>query len=118
MGLTTPILTLEFAVHSVSASDAQFVSESGAKWVSIDVNGDFSDAVANAKADNLRVLGILDSWMFNQSTVFTLDDWVSNVTYYVSQNNNVDAWEIWNEPTNPNYPLLNLNIQRKIRMRI
>ena len=49
--------------------------------------------------------------MFNQSTVFTLDDWRSNVTYYVSQNAEyVDAWEIWNEPSHPIHPLLNLGI--------
>jgi hypothetical protein len=93
-----------------SASDAQFVAKSGASWVRIDVSPDFSNAVANAKAQNLKVLGILGSWMFDKSIIFSLDDWQSNVTYYVSQNPNVDAWEIWNEPANPTYPLLNLNI--------
>jgi len=51
----------------------------------------------------LSVLGILDSWMFNQSSIFTLEEWRGNVTYYVSQYADyVDAWEIWNEPANPN----------------
>jgi len=51
----------------------------------------------------LKVLGILDSWMFNKATVFTLEEWHNNVTYYVSQYADyVDAWGIWNEPANPN----------------
>jgi hypothetical protein len=94
------------SVHSLSANEAQLVSESGAGWVRVDVSDGFEAAVTNAKAYNLRVLGILDSWMFNQQTTFTLDEWRDAVTHYVSRySDDVDAWEIWNEPAHPSYPL-------------
>jgi hypothetical protein len=100
-------------VHSLSEDEAQLVSESGAGWVRIDVSENFGVAVTNAKAYNLKVLGILDSWMFNDSTTFTPEEWRDAVTHYVSNySDDVDAWEIWNEPANPkqNWTLLNLNI--------
>jgi hypothetical protein len=94
------------SAHSLSMNEAQLVNESGARWIRIDASDDFEAAVTNAKAHNLKVLGILDSWMFNQSITFTLEEWRDNVTYYVSQYADyVDAWEIWNEPANPNYTL-------------
>lgn len=87
-------------VHSLSADDARLVGESGAKWIRIDATADLEDfdaSMRNAKAYNLSVLVILDSWMFGQSTVFTLEAWQENVTYYVSHYADVvDAWEIWN----------------------
>jgi hypothetical protein len=101
-------------VHTLSADDAQLVKDSGAGWIRIDISeslSGFNTSVRNAKAYNLSVLAVLDSWLFNQNTTFTLDDWRGNVTYYVSQYADyVDAWEIWNEPANPTYPLLNLNV--------
>ena len=104
-------------VHALSANDAQLVNESGAGWIRIDASPDFGEAIVNAKAHDLRVLGILDSWMFNQSTIFTLEEWRSNVTYYVSHYaNDVDAWEIWNEPANPTYPLLDLDVSSQENM--
>jgi hypothetical protein len=100
-------------VHSLSEDEAQLVSESGAGWVRIDASGSFGAAAKNAKAHNLKVLGILDSWMFNQSTTFTLEEWRNAVAHYVSNySDSVDAWEIWNEPANPkqNWTLLNLDL--------
>ncbi len=105
------------SVHSLSANEAQLVNESGARWIRIDASDDFGTAVANAKAYNLKVLGILDSWMFNGTSAFTLEEWRNAVTHYVSNySNSVDAWEIWNEPANPTYPLLNLNITTQQNM--
>ena len=99
------------SVHALSVEDAQLVADSGSKWIRIDASKELENASINVKAQNLSVLAILDSWIFNKSTNFTLEDWQSNVTYYVSKYADyVDAWEIWNESSNPNYPLLNLNI--------
>ena len=93
------------------------VNASGARWIRIDVFPEFEAAVKNAKAYNLKVLGILDSWMFGNQTVFTLEDWQGNVTYYVSRYADyVDAWEIWNEPASPTYPLLNLDLSSQENM--
>ncbi len=98
-------------VHSLSANDARLVSESGAGWVRIDCYDELETAAGNARAYGLKVLAILDSWTMNNQTVFTLAEWRSNVTYYVSQYADyVDGWEIWNEPTSPVYPLLDLNL--------
>jgi hypothetical protein len=102
-------------VHSLSPNEAKLVNESGADWIRVDVSDDFGTAITNAKAYNLSVLGILDSWMFNQTTMFTLEEWRDNVTYYVSQYADyVGAWEIWNEPANPTYPLLNITVQENM----
>jgi hypothetical protein len=104
---------LGISVHSLSLNEARVVNGSGARWIRIDASEDLSDfgaSVQNAKAYNLSVLAILDSWMFNKSTLFSLDDWRGNVTYYVLQYSAyVDAWEIWNEPANPTDPLQNLS---------
>jgi hypothetical protein len=101
-------------VHTLTVQDAALVSESGARWIRIDISNnetDTTNSLINAKNYNLSVLGILGSWMFNQSCNFTLNDWEravsSNVSKYAPY---VDAWEIWNEPTSPSYPLLDLNI--------
>ncbi|MEM2099364.1 MAG: hypothetical protein QXU99_06465 [Candidatus Bathyarchaeia archaeon] len=102
-------------VHALTMDDARLVNETGASWIRIDVSENFENAVQNARAYNLKVLGILDSWMFNKNTVFTLDDWQNNVTHYVSRYADyVDAWEIWNEPATPAYPLLNLNVKENL----
>lgn len=105
------------SLHSLSANEARLVNESGARWIRVDASGDFEIAAKNARTYNLTVLGILDSWMFNKSSTFTLEEWRGNVTYYVSQYADyVDAWEIWNEPANPTYPLLNLNVTSEENM--
>jgi len=94
------------SLHSLSANEAQVVNASGARWIRIDVFPEFETAIKNAKAYDLKVLAILDTWMFTNSTMFTLEEWRGNVTHYVSQYAEyVDAWEIYNEPANPNYTL-------------
>jgi hypothetical protein len=99
-------------VHSFSSNDARLVSESGADWIRIDCYDELETSASTAHAFGLKVLAILDSWTMNNQTVFTLAEWRSNVTYYVSQcADYVDAWEIWNEPTSPSYPLLDLNLK-------
>ena len=95
--------------------EARLINASGARWVRLDASDSFGEAIINAKAYQLKVLGILDSWMFNQSTTFTLEQWRSNVTFYVSQYANlVDAWEIYNEPANPAYTLDSANSTENI----
>jgi hypothetical protein len=65
-------------VHFLSAEDARLINESGARWIRIDASDnltDFEVSIFNAKAFNLSVLVILDSWMFGQNTTFTLEQW-------------------------------------------
>ncbi len=94
------------SLHSLAANEAQLVKASGARWIRVDVFPEFEMAIKNAKAYDLKVLAILDSWMFGKQTNFTIEDWRSNVTYYASQYAEyVDAWEIYNEPANPKYTL-------------
>jgi hypothetical protein len=110
------------SLHSLSASEAQIVNASGARWIRIDASeklSGFNASIKNAKAYNLSVLAILDSWMFNKNSTFTLEEWRGNVAYYVSQYADyVDAWEIWNEPANPNInnTLLNLTLPSQENM--
>ena len=88
--------------HFLGMNEAAMANASGARWVRLDVSNSFASSIINAKFYKLNVLGILDSAMFNDSTTFNLEQWRSNVTFYVSQYaNSVDAWEIWNEPTTP-----------------
>ena len=54
------------SVHSLSANEARLVNESGARWIRVDCYAEFEIAVVNAKAYDLKVLGILGSWMFNK----------------------------------------------------
>jgi hypothetical protein len=103
--------TLGISLHSLNLADAQLSVDSGAKWIRIDVDSNFNSAVTIAHAKGLKVLGILDSWMFNKATTFSLSDWQKNVSYYVSNNPSVEAWEIWNEPANPNINNALLNLQ-------
>ncbi len=105
------------SLHSLNTTEAQWVKESGAGWIRIDCFEGVGTHLENAKTHGLKVLGILDSWMFNKSSKFTLEEWSDNVTYYVSQYADyVDAWEIWNEPANPNYTLLDLSIPSEENM--
>lgn len=101
------------SLHSLNTTEAQWVEESGAGWIRIDCFKGFDTALENAKTHGLKVLAILDSWMFGESVIFTLEAWRLNVTHYVSQYADyVDAWEIWNEPANPrmNWTLLNATL--------
>lgn len=103
--------SIGISLHSLNLADAQLSADSGAKWIRIDVDSNFNSVVTTAHANGLKVLGILDSWMFNKATTFSLNDWQKNVSYYVSNNPSVEAWEIWNEPANPNINNALLNLQ-------
>jgi hypothetical protein len=105
------------SLHSLKTDDAQWVKESGAGWIRIDCFEGFDTDLANATTHGLNVLAILDSWTFHNSSNFTLEEWRLNVTHYVSQYADyVDAWEIWNEPANPNCTLLDLSIPSEENM--
>jgi hypothetical protein len=107
------------SLHSLSTDDAQLVEESGAGWIRIDSFEGVEPSLAIAKTHNLKVLAILGSWMFDMSTNFSIEERNPNVTYYVAQYADyVDAWEIWNEPANPSYPLLGLNISSEENMNL
>jgi hypothetical protein len=87
------------SLHSLSEEDAKLVKDTGAVWIRIDCFEEADAALLNARTYGFKVLGILDSWTMNNQTVFSLDEWESNVTYYVPKYADyVDAWEIWNEP--------------------
>ena len=106
------------STDDLSTDQAQLVKESGAGWIRIDCSEGFDTTLENATDHDLNVLAILDSWMFDKSSDFTLEAWRLNVTYYVSRYADyVDAWEIWNEPANPTYPLLDLSIPSVENMR-
>ena len=109
---TSPVIVpkdwVGISLHALSGYEAKIVENSSSMWIRIDVSPklEFGLAIENARDQDLKVLAILDSWMFNQTMTFTLEAWQKNVTYYVSQYaDDVDAWEIWNEPAHPNYTL-------------
>jgi hypothetical protein len=103
--------TIGICVHSLSPDDAQLINQTGARWIRIDISDNqtaLTASLINAKNYDLYVLGILGSWMLNQSCSFTLDQWRSAVSSNVSKYAPyVDAWEIWNEPasTEPGWQL-------------
>lgn len=75
---------LSVSLHSLSFEEATSLNESGVTWIRIDINQTVKESLDNAKAYNLNVLGILDSWTMNYNLTFTIDEWIRNVTYYVS----------------------------------
>lgn len=94
------------SLHELSKDEARIVKDSTASWIRIDVFTENENALENAKDQDLKILAILDSWMFNKGINFTLDQWNDTVSFYVSQYADlIDAWEIWNEPAHPNYTL-------------
>jgi hypothetical protein len=98
---------LGISLHELSEDEAKTVKDSTATWIRIDASQNHLEtALDNAKEHDLKVLTILDSWMFNKTIEFTLDEWMGNVTFYVSKYaSQVDAWEIWNEPAHPNFTI-------------
>jgi exo-beta-1,3-glucanase (GH17 family) len=66
----------------------------------------FAEIVTNAKSRGIKILGILDIWTMNWDWNFTLNDWEQAVTMSVARyKDDVDAWEIWNEPEYPSNPI-------------
>lgn len=99
------------SVHSLTSNEADLVKLAGAQWVRADVaelpgEYSFAEIVANAKSRGIKVLGILDIWTMGWDWNFSLNDWEEAVRVNVGQyRNDVDAWEIWNEPEYPSNPL-------------
>jgi hypothetical protein len=99
------------SVHSLTTQEADFVKLANAQWVRADVaelpsEYSFADIVTNAKNRGIKVLGLLDIWTMKWNWNFTTKDWEIAVRTSVAQHkDNVDAWEIWNEPEYPSNPI-------------
>jgi len=99
------------SVHSLTTREADLAKLIGVQWVRADVaeipnQYSFGEIVANAKSRGFNVLGILDIWTMKWKWNFTLNDWKKAVTTSVTQyKDDVNAWEIWNEPEYPSNPI-------------
>jgi len=99
------------SVHSLTTREADLVKLVNVQWVRADVaelpnEYSFATIVANAKSRGIRILGILDIWTMKWDWNFTLSNWENAVRTSVAQyKDDVDAWEIWNEPEYPSNPI-------------
>jgi hypothetical protein len=75
------------------------------RWVRIDwIVGEIDLFIERMEADGIAVLAIIDHNTLNQQDL-TLQDWQGNASAIVVSNEAklVSAWEIWNEPNNPQF---------------
>lgn len=85
------------SLHSLNGTAVNEIQTLGVKWVRSDVGSPQWNNIYNcAIKNNLKILGILD--YYSVPSGFTLEQWNLSVKSYVLQYNQVNAWEIWNEP--------------------
>ena len=108
-------------VHQYLATPAvAIINNSGVGWVRIDAADSATTDFQRLKTQNQKILAVLDAEMFHSSPTvnFTLEAWQNSVQYYASTFPYVDAWEIWNEPSSTQYPLLGLNVSEPENLNI
>jgi hypothetical protein len=99
------------SAHSFTTTEADLLEHVNVEWVRADVaelqnSYSFAEIVTNAKSRGIKILGILDIWTMNWNWNFTLTNWEQAVTMNVARyKDDVDAWEIWNEPEYPSNPI-------------
>ena len=93
-----------FGVNTHNLSYAPYIRQLGVGWVRIDVPSDIVQELRVAKKEGLRTLVILDDqvvWYETGSDFLpSLQVWKKSITEFVmSFGREVNAYEIWNEPT-------------------
>ncbi len=93
-----------FGVNTHNLSYAPYIKELGVGWVRIDVPSDIPQELSAAQKEGLRTLIILDDhvvWYETGSDFLpSLKVWEKSVTEFVTSfGSEVNAYEIWNEPT-------------------
>lgn len=77
------------------------VKSTGASWIRTDWSMEFrkmDKLVSNCKKYDISILAILDIYTIGKKQ-FSRNDWKETVEIVVSRyRNDVDAWEVWNEP--------------------
>jgi hypothetical protein len=80
------------------------IKEAGVKWIRVDITAprwhrEFEPFVEAAHARGIKVLAMLGPFIVEQNPNFTLADWESAVHDVIEIfGQQVDAWEVWNEP--------------------
>jgi hypothetical protein len=92
----------------------ELLNASGVGWIRVDMVNPSNEWDSNriqflidqTEMRGTRVLGILSNLIIANNPRFTLADWKSAVSGVVELfGNEVDAWEIWNEPNHPPFHL-------------
>jgi len=89
-------------IYYMNDSIAKELVKGNINWVRTDATiQHLSNIVPIANAYGIKVLAILDyQTMQVYGSTFTLQQWNQTVETYVEEYRTIQAWEIWNEPTN------------------
>ncbi len=85
----------------------------GCEWVRVEILSPtvqwlidrMNSVITNAHANGMKILGILDRYIVNESPTFTLNDWETALINTKNVFPDIDAWEAWNEPNIPQFQL-------------